>query len=309
MTGNWDRRTFLKNTLSATAAVSLGASGLFANAMTPWTGPVSEVMPKRALGNTGFDVSLFSLGGQATLEQAGRHDDAVKIINRALDLGVNYIDTANQYGNGVSEEYIGAVMKERRDEVFLATKSHDHTYDGTMRLFEQSLRRLQTGFIDLYQHHYVSDIGKMEQIRKKNGSRRAFEQLKEQGVIGHIGITSHSAKILADAIEEYPYDCVLITLNPARAIMDDTDQLDRFFRLAGEKNTAVIAMKVFGGGGLMSRGFTARQLLSYVWSYPVATAIVGISILPHLEENIRIARSFEQLSEEEMAEIRNATAG
>lgn len=305
MQSKWDRRSFLKAGLATAAGFGLAATtGLFPNTMSWASELMDKTMPKRALGKTGYEVSLFSLGGQATLEKPGREEDALEIINRALDLGVNYIDTANQYGRGVSEEYIGKVMKYRRNEVFLATKSHDHTYDGTMRLFEQSLKRLQTDYIDLYQHHYVSTYEKLDQIRSENGSRRAFEKLKEQGVIGHIGITGHSSKILADAIEEYPYECVLITLNPARSIMDDADHLDRFFRLASEKGTGVIGMKVFGGGGLMNRGFTAKQLLSYVFSYPVSTAVAGISVIPHLEENVRIAASFEQLSDEEMARIR-----
>jgi uncharacterized protein len=305
-----NRRAFLKTGLAATAGLGMVASGgLFSETLAWITDPVNNPMPTRMLGRTGHEVSLFSLGGQATLEQPGREDDAVAIINRALDLGVNYIDTANQYGRGVSEQYIGAVLKHRRKEVFLATKSHDHTYDGTMRLVEQSLGRLQTDYIDLYQHHYVSTFDKLEQIRGKNGSRRAFEKLKDEGVIGHIGITSHSSRILTDAIEEYPYDCVLVTLNPAMSIMDDTDHLDRFFRVATEKKIGIIAMKVFGGGGLMSRGFTPRQLLSYVFSYPISTAIVGISIIPHLEQNIEIARTFKQLTGEEMEAIRNLVLG
>jgi uncharacterized protein len=300
-----NRRAFLKTGLTATAGIGMMASGgVFSKTLAWIADPENNPMPKRMLGRTGHEVSLFSLGGQATLEQPDREDDAVAIINRALDLGVNYIDTANQYGRGVSEQYIGTVLKHRRKEVFLATKSHDHTYDGTMRLVEQSLSRLQTDYIDLYQHHYVSTFDKLEQIRGRNGSRRAFEKLKEEGVIRHIGITGHSSKILTDAIEEYPYECVLITLNPARSIMDDTDHLDHFFRVATEKEIGVIAMKVFGGGGLMSRGFTPRQLLSYVFSYPVSTAVVGISIIPHLEQNVEIAKTFRQLTLEEMEEIR-----
>jgi len=300
-----NRRTFLKTGLTATAGFGMIASGgVFSKTLAWMADPENTAMPKRMLGRTGHEVSLFSLGGQATLEQPGREDDAAEIINRALDLGVNFIDTANQYGRGVSEQYIGTVLKHRRKEVFLATKSHDHTYDGTMRLVEQSLSRLQTDYIDLYQHHYVSTFDKLEQIRGRNGSRRAFEKLKEEGVIRHIGITGHSSKILLDAIEEYPYECVLITLNPARSIMDDADHLDHFFRVATEKEIGIIAMKVFGGGGLMRRGFTPRQLLSYVFSYPVSTAVVGISIIPHLEQNVEIAKTFRQLTGEEMEEIR-----
>lgn len=305
-----NRRSFIKGSLALTAGVGLTAGSGFFNQLAAWAqDPANNPMPTRPLGKTGHRISLFSLGGQATIERPNRHDDAVEIINRALDLGVNYIDTANQYGSGVSEEYIGMVMKERRDEVFLATKSHDYTYDGTMRLVEQSLNRLQTDYIDLYQHHYLDGGGRFDRLKEPNSARQAFEKLKEEGVIGYIGVTGHSSRLLADIIEDYPYDCALITLNPARAVMNDVEHLNRFFELTAKKEMGVIAMKVFGGGGLMQRGFTPEQLLNYVFSYPISTAIVGISQIPHLEQNVEIAKRFEQLSDEEMEQIRTAVAG
>lgn len=310
MSRSWNRRSFIKGSLAVTTGIGLTAGTGMLSELYAWVNdPLNNPMPTRPLGKTGHQVSLFSLGGQATLERPNRHDDAVAIINRALDLGVNFIDTANQYGRGVSEEYIGMVMKDRRKEVFLATKSHDYTYDGTMRLVEESLKRLQTDYIDLYQHHFVGGHGQFEQLKQQKSARQAFEKLKEEGVIGHIGVTGHSSTILADAIEDYPYETALITLNPARAVMNDVEDLGRFFRLTTEKEIGVIAMKVFGGGGLMQRGFTPEQLLSYVFSYPISTAIVGISIIPHLEQNVEIAKRFEQLTDEEMEQIRTAIAG
>jgi hypothetical protein len=276
--------------------------------MASTTESPAKPIPKRPLGKTGYQVTIYGLGGLFTVARHDRHDEAVEIVNRAIDLGVNYIDTSAFYGNGASELNIGTVMQERRDEVFLASKSHDYTYDGTMALVEQSLRRLQTDYLDLYQHHFLGELGQLEQLQRKNSARQAFEWLREEGVIRHIGVTAHSPRVLADALNDYPYDCALITLNAARQIMDDPEDLDRFFRLAQEKEVGVIAMKVVARGALIERGLGIRQLLPYVLSYPVATAVVGISDLPHLEENVRIASAFEQLSEEEMAEIR-ALAG
>jgi len=299
------RSTFLKYSLALAAGAGFTASGGLLSKAVAWSkDPLNHSMPTRPLGRTGHNVGLFSLGGQATLERPGRKKDAIEIINRALDLGVNYIDTANMYGNGVSEEYIGEVMKDRRNEVFLATKSHDYTYDGTMRRFEESLNRLQTDYIDLYQHHYVGGHGKLERLGQKESARDAFRELKEQGVIRFTGVTGHSSKILSDAIEAHPYDCALITLNAAGAVMDNPEHLDRFFRLTAQKEMGVIAMKVMGGGGLLSRGYKPADLLNYVLSYPVSTAIVGISIIPHLEDNVRTAKSFRQLSDDELERIR-----
>ena len=266
--------------------------------------PPTKPIPKRPLGKTGYQVTIYGLGGLFTTSMHDRHDEAVEIVNRAIDLGVNYIDTSALYGNGASELNIGTVMRERRDEVFLASKSHNYTYDGTMALVEQSLRRLQTDHIDLYQHHLLGRRGQLEQLQQKNSARQAFERLREEGVIRYIGVTGHSSRVLADALNDYPYDCALITLNAARKEMDDPEDLDRFFRLAQEKEVGVIAMKVVARGALIERGLDIRQLLPYVLSYPVSTAVVGISDVSHLEENVRIASAFKPLSEKEMAEIR-----
>jgi aryl-alcohol dehydrogenase-like predicted oxidoreductase len=166
------------------------------------------------------------------------------------------------------------------------------------------LRRLQTDHLDLYQHHFLGRIGQLEQLRQKRSARQAFERLRDEGVIRYIGVTGHSSRVLANALEDYPYDCALITLNAAQEVMDDPEDLDRFFRLAQEKEVGVIAMKVVVRGALIERGLEAQQLLPYVLSYPVSTAIVGITDLSHLEENVRIARAFEPLSEQERADIR-----
>jgi hypothetical protein len=261
-------------------------------------------LPKRPLGKTGHQVTIYGLGGLYTLSKHDRRDEAVEIINRAIDLGVNYIDTSARYGAGASELNIGMVMKERRDEVFLATKSHDDTYDGTMALVSQSLRRLQTDHIDLYQHHQLGRITHLEKLQQEHSARHAFERLRDEGVIRFIGVTGHSPRILADALEDYPYDCALIILNAARREMLHPEDLDRFFRIAQETEVGVIAMKVFARGALIKQGLGSEQLLPYVLSYPVSTAIVGISDIAHLEENVRIASAFEPLSEKEMAEIR-----
>ncbi len=143
------RREFLKKLIASTAIAGLA----------PYVNPFDLMaasskkgsLPKRPLGNTGYKVSLFSLGGQATIETPGKEKESIEIINRALDLGVNYIDTSAYYGRatenqdqlsmqGTSERYIGEVLKHRRKEVFIATKTHDRSYDGAMRHLEKSLK-------------------------------------------------------------------------------------------------------------------------------------------------------------------------
>lgn len=307
MSERCDRRAFVKGSLLASTGVGLVASGgIFAAASAQPVESPKAALPQRPLGKTGRQVSLYGLGGLFTVSMPDRHDEAVEIVNRAIDLGVNYIDTSAWYGTGASELNIGTVMKKRRNEVFLASKCHDYTYDGTMALFDQSLKRLQTDHIDLYQHHMLGRFAKLEQLQQKHGARQAFERLRDQGAIRYIGVTGHSSRVLADALEDYPYDCALITLNAAGAVMDDPEDLDRFFRVAKAREVGVIAMKVVERGALIKRGLDIRRLMHYVFSYPVSTAIVGISAVSHLEENVRVAGAFEPLGEKEMAEIRAA---
>ena len=254
-------------------------------------------------------MGLFSLGGEATVELASKPDEAEAIINRAIDLGVNYIDTAPAYGSGGSETNIGRVMAYRRDEVFLATKTADRTYDGTMRLLEQSLNRLQTDHLDLYQLHNVRLDRDVEQALGPGGAVQAMEQMKEQGVIKNIGITGHrDPTVLLTAIREYRFDCVLMALNAADPHYNSFRNI--LLPEAVERDMGIIAMKVTARGRIFDDGCLTSmgQDLTYVLSLPVSTTIVGISTLEELEEDVAIARRFEALSTEEMQSIEQLTA-
>jgi len=300
---SFDRRQFLK--LSAGAALLYSVGRFF----PMHTGRASEPLPKRTLGKTGFRVSLFSLGGQGIIEQPGTEEESVAIIEKALDEGVNYIDTAPSYGRGTSEQYIGRVMKHRRDEVFLATKTHDRTYSGTMRLFEESLERLQTDYIDLYQLHNVRTDQDLEGIFGDGGALEALLELKEQGVVKHLGITGHrDPQVLLDGIGRFDFDCILLALNPAD-IHHDPFQTD-LLEMAVEKDMGIVAMKIpahqriFRDDGITSMD----QALGYVYTLPISTAIVGLSTMEQLEENVAITKAFRPLSKAEMEELEDLTA-
>jgi len=296
------RRDLLKSVLATTAATGLGA---FAGGRAlPIHAAENATMPKRRLGKTNYEVCIFSLGGQSTLEQDGTHDASLEIINHALDLGVNYIDTAERYGGGISETYIGEVMQDRRDEVFLATKSGDYSYDGTLRLCEESLERLQTDHIDLYQHHAVDDFAELDQIGGEDGALQAFNRLQDEGVISFKGITGHTPALMTEAIERHDYDCVLISLNAADMNLNGPEDMDEFLEKAAEKDVGVIAMKVVSRGSVLDRGVNMQQALSYTLSQPVATAIVGITEVGQVDEDVEIARNFDVLSGEELDAIR-----
>jgi aryl-alcohol dehydrogenase-like predicted oxidoreductase len=266
-------------------------------------------MPERPFGRTGHRVRLFSLGGQATLEQSGREDDAVAIINRALDLGVNYIDTAAAYGRGISQRYIGEVMATRRREVFLATKTHDRTRDGSLRLLEQSLESLKTDQLDLWQLHNISRTSQLDQIFASGGAIEALQQARDEGMVRFLGITGHyDPAVLLDGIRRFDFDTILMALNPAdpHHLPFATDLL----RTANEKQMGVVAMKIPARGRLFREGglTSMRDAMQWVLTHPVGTVIVGCDTIDQLEENVHIAQSFEPLDRAELARVSGLVA-
>lgn len=261
-------------------------------------------MPKRRLGKTEFSVSLFSLGGESTIELKNKAAEAEEIINRAIDLGVNYIDTAPVYGNGGSESNIGRVMEYRRKEVFLATKTLERSYDGTMRAIEESLKRLQTDYLDLYQIHNIRTSAELEAVFSEYGAVKAMETLKEQGVIRYTGITGHKdPDVLLQGITQYNFDCLLMFLNAGDIHYEPFQE--KLLYEAVKLDMGIIAMKVAAQGRIFNKHgiATMKQALDYVYSFPISTAIVGITSLDHLEENVLITTEFEKLSLEEIKHL------
>lgn len=265
-------------------------------------------MPLRPLGRTGHQVRIFSLGGQATLEQAGTEEASVAIINRAIDLGVNYIDTAAAYGQGVSETYIGKVMATRRKEVFLATKTNDRTYDGSMRLLERSLKQLQTDHLDLWQNHNVRTQDDLDRMFAKDGAVKAMEKAREEKIVRFLGITGHKDPfVLRKAIEQYPFDTILMALNAADR--HEASFIDHLLPVAVEKKMGIIGMKIPARGRIFRpTGITSmEQAMRYVLTLPVSTVIVGISSVKELEENVTIANNFAPLTAQESRALEDLT--
>ncbi len=253
-----NRRAFLKKGGVATAAVLAGSAlssragaanlpGLPVNPRTP------GAMPTRNLGKTGYKVGVFSLGGQAALEHANNFDVAVPIIDRALDLGVNYIDTSSIYGGPErwSEQYVGRVMKRRRQEAFLATKTKERTRDGSMRMIEESLRLLQTDHVDLWQLHDIGIPRDVDEIFAKGGAMEALLEMQQQKVVRFLGVTGHHRpEALIEAVNRHPFDCILMSLNAADPHhWSFTEQL---LPLVVEKEMGIIGMKVPSRGRMLA---------------------------------------------------------
>jgi uncharacterized protein len=301
------RRSFVKTVLGgaalAAAADRLKPLEAFA-AATAQTG----TMPVRSLGSTGLQIGLFSLGGQATIEEATKRDEAVEIVHRALDLGVNYIDTAALYGRGASETAIGEVMRTRRNEVFLASKTYDRSYDGSMRLLELTLKRLQTDHLDLWQIHNIQTDTDVDFIFAREGAVRALEKARDEGVVRFVGITGHKdPHVLRKAIERYPFDTILMALNAADR--HQASFIENLLPVAVEKKMGILGMKIPSRGRIFNEtGIrTMDQAMRYVLSLPVSSVVIGISTLRELEENVRIAREFAPMSRSEMERLENLT--
>jgi aryl-alcohol dehydrogenase-like predicted oxidoreductase len=288
------RRDVLK--LAAAAAAGAVASRVMA-------GTPEARMPTRDLGGTGFRVGLFSLGGQAAVEQPDNEAIAVPIVERALDLGVNYIDTSARYGGEArwSERYIGQVMKRRRREAFLATKTHDRTRDGSLRLLEKSLHLLQTDQVDLWQLHHMSTMADVDAVFARGGAIEAFEKAREEKLVRFLGITGHAdPDVLATAIRRFPFDTVLMAVNAA-----DPHHLPfqkTLLPLAVEKRMGVIGMKIPARGRLLG-ALTMPEAMRYVLSLPVSTVIVGVDSIAQLEENVATARGFTPLRAPQLAAL------
>src|SRR5580692_7025995 len=223
-------------------------------------------MPTRVLGRTGARVSILAMGGGSRFLMYKDEDKALEAVNRALDLGITYMDTAYGYGNGLSEERIGKVMKTRRKGIFVATKINKRSGDEAMRVLEGSLKRLNVDQIDLIHIHSLTDEADLAAVEAKGGVLETVQKLKEQKVTRFIGITSHTNPVvLAQALERHDFDCTQMALNAAMVGMKNgqsgmviNEAMKPSFQtialpVANRKKMGVIAMKVFAQEGLLGQ--------------------------------------------------------
>jgi aryl-alcohol dehydrogenase-like predicted oxidoreductase len=333
---NRKRRDFLKAGGIMTAAV-LGSAALPEVVQGQSNSPVnllpsnpatSDSMPTRNLGKTGYKVGIFSLGGQASLEKPANETIAVPIIERALDLGVNYIDTSSIYGGPErwSEQYVGKVMKHRRGSAFLATKTRERTRDASMRMIETSLKLLQTDHIDLWQLHDIGTMTDINAIFAKGGAMEALLEVRDQKIVRYLGITGHyRPDALIEAIHRHPFDTILMAVNAADP--HHYSFSEQLLPLAVEKQMGIIGMKVPARGRLLSswtpppieqqkhswEGMAVqastpgtldmRQAMYYSLSLPVSTAIIGCDSIAQLEQNVQLAREFTPFNQQQMAAL------
>jgi aryl-alcohol dehydrogenase-like predicted oxidoreductase len=333
MSSNRDssRRDFLKKSsvLGAAAIVGNAVADTTTRAFPPLpSNPLTEkAMPTRNLGRTGYRVGIFSLGGQASIEQPNNEAVAVPLVERAIDLGVNYIDTAAMYGGPGrwSQKYIGEVMKHRRHQVYLASKTHDRTRDGSLKLLEESLKLLNTDHLDAWQLHHIDSQSDVDQIFGKGGAIEAFQQAKEQKMVRCFGVTGHrDPDLLIQCLERFQFDQILMALNAADQY--HLSFMEKLLPLAVEQQLGIIGMKIPARGRILTSWKPAehkqagwegdaplpgtlamKDALYYVLSLPVSTVIIGCDTIAQLEENVQLARDFTPLSERQMAALTQKT--
>jgi predicted aldo/keto reductase-like oxidoreductase len=294
------RRAFLETT-----ALGSMAAGPLAGADTK--------IPTRVLGKTGARVSILAMGGGSRFLLYKDEEKAIEAVHKALDLGITYIDTAQQYGSGLSEQRMGKGLKGRRDSVFLATKIADRDGTQTARRVEASLKALQTDHVDLIHIHTLLTAEDLASIEAKGGVLEQVLKLRDQKITRFIGITSHyDPEVLKTALERHDFDCTQMALNAGmvgmemRQMIPDKTMKTSFetvaLPVAVRKKMGVIAMKVMGQEFLIGQA-TPEKLLRYALSLPVTTASVGMPKLEHIEDNVRLAKAFTPLSEREMKEL------
>jgi hypothetical protein len=298
MNKDFSRRKFLG---------SLAAGGA-ASANLPWltnlTSATEGSLPHRALGRTGAKVSILAFGCGSRFLMYKDEDKALEVLNHAIDLGIDYIDTAYGYGDGLSETRVGKVMATRRKEVWLATKIIDRTRDAFLQRLEGCLKRLQTDHVDLLHIHNLGKADALARLEAPDGALKGLLEAKEQKMARFIGMTSHTdGPTMAQAIDRHPLDCVQMALNPSGNGSFEKTALVA----ANKKKLGVIAMKVFGQEMLIGQEpgkADPTSLLRFALSLPVTTAVSGMPQVEMLEHNVALGRNFSPFSAADMERLR-----
>ncbi len=253
-------------------------------------------METRPFGKTGETFPILSFGGQRIVDAHDcTEEEAVEIVNTAIDRGIRYFDTAWVYSNGQAETRLGKVAKHRRSEMWIATKTQDTTRDGARRQLETSLSRLQTDYVDEWRLHNLCDYERLDAFTGKGGALETAIQAREEGLVRHISISGHTdPQILIEALNRFPFDSALIAVSALDHFI--LSFAEEFLHIANAGGVATIGMKVLGLGSLTQE---VERSLRYAFSLPVSTVIVGMETMAQLKQNLAIAESFTPMTDEE----------
>ena len=296
---------------SLAGGAALTANVLRANVDSPNSAKSEDTVPLRALGKTGVKVSALGLGGHHLGEPASV-ELSIRIVHTAIDAGVTFLDNCWEYFNGRTENWMGRALVGRRDKVFLMTKVCTHGRDKkiAMRQLDESLRRLGTDHLDLWQVHGVTFDNDPELAYAKAGVLEALTEAKKAGKVRFVGFTGHKDPAIHLKMIElgYPFDTVQMPLNCCDAGFRSFET--QVLPVLIEKKIAPLGMKSLGGtASMVKKGLVnATEALRYAMSLPVATTISGIDSLEVLEQNLKVARGFKPMTEPEMKALRERCA-
>jgi aryl-alcohol dehydrogenase-like predicted oxidoreductase len=265
-------------------------------------------VPKRPMGKTGLQVSIIGLGGYHLGTVAGQQE-VNNMVAKALDHGINFFDNAWEYHGGLSEERVGAALKGKRDQAIVMTKvcTHGRKKDVAMQMLEQSLTRLQTDHLDVWQVHEVIYYNDPELAYAPEGVLEALAQAKQQGKVRFVGFTGHkNPSIHLDMLHRgFLFDTVQMPIN---AFDPSYRSFEReVLPVAVQRGMAVLSMKSMSGSGepIVHGALTPAEALSYAMSVPgVSTTISGMDSMAVLDQNLNILRNFKPLGEEQMTQLR-----
>jgi aryl-alcohol dehydrogenase-like predicted oxidoreductase len=294
----------MSDDLSRRQFMQAGSIALLAEQVIAQTSsPSGTGLPTRVLGRTGVRVSILGLGGWH-IGAVKDDQEAIRIMHACIDEGLTFFDNAWDYHDGRSEELMGRAlaMDGRRKKVFLMTKNCERDYAGSMKNLEDSLRRLRTDYLDLWQFHECVYDNDPDWIFEKGGIKAALEARK-QGKVRFIGFTGHKDPRIHLKMLNKPHDW-----DTAQMPINLADKFYRSFQeevvpVCLKKNVGIIGMKGLGGGYpgarfLSELGLTSDECYAYCLSLPVATQVVGINTMEQLKKNIALARNFKPLSTE-----------
>jgi len=286
------RRTFISTSAAALAA--------------------APAMPTRLFGQTGKRISIVAFGCGSRYLAYKNEDDAIAVVHKAMDLGINYFDTAYDYGAGLSETRIGKAIAGRRKDIYLATKLPARNGDAAQRILEGSLKRCQTDHFNTVHVHALNNEEDLAAIEAKDGVLNMLYKMRDQKVVHNVGISCHTdPKVLKTALERHDFNVTQFALNAARvgqAANDGNPATDSFEALALpvalKKKMGVTAMKIFAQEKLNGKT-SVDNLIRYSLSQPVGAVVLGMPKVEFLEQNVAIAKAYQPMSPAEMKGLNN----
>jgi uncharacterized protein len=305
-----NRREFIARSAAATVAASL-APGTILAAESRFHPIPKTVLPTRPFGRTGARIPLLTFGSGSRWLMYEKEEDALRVMNHAIDSGVIYIDTAHMYGDGESERRIGLLMPARRKDVLLQTKIDTRDKDLWWKHLELSLKRLNVEYVDTLLLHEMGNEADLAAIEAKGGPLDQLYKAKEQGLARWIGVSDHAdCQSMVKFLRRHTVDMIQMPLNVATNAARDMGFEETSLPVAVEKGVGIIAMKVMGQDAIVGKHpqFDAATCLRYSLSLPITSGTVGMPKPEHLTANLETVKNFKPFTPEEMQEIKARAA-